>query len=62
MQVSNLEASVHVGAKAADKDFSLLTELLMVQLLKLDSIEAQGEAKVQRRFEVLRSLIGCFIY
>ncbi|KAG6502779.1 BAG family molecular chaperone regulator 4-like [Zingiber officinale] len=54
VKVSNLEASVHVGAKAADKEFSLLTELLMVQLLKLDSIEAQGEAKVQRRFEVRR--------
>ncbi|ESW14175.1 hypothetical protein PHAVU_008G259000 [Phaseolus vulgaris] len=37
-----------------DKEFSILTELLMVQLLKLDSIAADGEAKVQRRAEVLR--------
>jgi len=35
-----------------DKEFSILTELLMVQLLKLDSIAADGEAKVQRRAEV----------
>ena len=36
-----------------DKEFVVLTELLMMQLLKLDSIEADGEAKVQRRIEVL---------
>lgn len=35
-----------------DKEFVALTELLMVQLLKLDAIEADGEAKVQRRIEV----------
>ena len=36
-----------------DKEFVVLTELLLMQLLKLDSIEADGEAKVQRRIEVL---------
>lgn len=35
-----------------DKEFVVLTELLMVQLLQLDTIEADGEAKVQRRIEV----------
>lgn len=34
-----------------------MTELLMVQLLKLDSIAADGEAKVQRRVEVSDSLL-----
>lgn len=43
---------MHAGTKAADKEFVVLTELLMVQLLKLDSIEAEGEAKMQRKFEV----------
>ncbi|CAL9147122.1 unnamed protein product [Musa hybrid cultivar] len=54
VKVSTLEASVHAGTKAADKEFVVLTELLMVQLLKLDSIEAEGEAKMQRKFEVHR--------
>ncbi|KAL6003292.1 hypothetical protein ACLOJK_023515 [Asimina triloba] len=50
--VSALEVTVRGGAKVADKEFVVLTELLMMQLLKLDSIEAEGEAKVQRRIEV----------
>ncbi|XP_010257095.1 PREDICTED: BAG family molecular chaperone regulator 4 isoform X2 [Nelumbo nucifera] len=50
-KVTALESSVHSGAKVADKEFVVLTELLIVQLLKLDSIEAEGEAKVQRRIE-----------
>ena len=40
------------GNEVADKEFVVLTELLMVQLLKLDTIEADGEAQVQRRIEV----------
>ena len=43
---------MHKGTKVAEKEFVVLTELLMMQLLKLDSIEAEGEAKVQRRIEV----------
>jgi len=31
----------------------MLTELLMSQLLKLDSIDAEGEAKLQRKAEVV---------
>ncbi|XP_040993889.1 BAG family molecular chaperone regulator 4-like [Juglans microcarpa x Juglans regia] len=49
-----LEATVRSGGKIMDKEFVVLTELLMMQLLKLDSIEADGEAKVQRRIEVRR--------
>lgn len=39
--------------KVDEKEFTVLSELLMVQLLKLDGIEAEGEAKVQRKNEVL---------
>ncbi|OVA02752.1 Ubiquitin domain [Macleaya cordata] len=53
-KVSELETAVVSGNKVADKEFIVLTEFLMVQLLKLDGIEAEGEAKVQRRIEVRR--------
>lgn len=51
-QVSGLQASVYAGKKVEEKEFLVLTELLMVQLLKLDGVEAEGEAKVQRKIEV----------
>ncbi|KAH7549861.1 hypothetical protein ACOSP7_025165 [Xanthoceras sorbifolium] len=50
----SLETTVRGGTKVADKEFLVLTELLMVQLLKLDTIEAEGEAKVERKIEVRR--------
>ncbi|XWS53356.1 hypothetical protein CRYUN_Cryun11dG0150300 [Craigia yunnanensis] len=53
-KVVALEAIVRGGSKVAEKEFLVLTELLMVHLLQLDTIEADGEAKVQRRVEVLR--------
>ncbi|KAE9606023.1 putative molecular chaperone regulator BAG-1 [Lupinus albus] len=53
-KVLNLETTINGGTKVEDKEFVMLTELLMVQLLKLDSIVANGEAKVQRRVEVDR--------
>lgn len=53
-KVVALDTAVHGGTKVADKEFHVLTELLMTQLLKLDAIEAVGEAKVQRRVEVRR--------
>ncbi|XP_058075065.1 BAG family molecular chaperone regulator 4-like isoform X2 [Magnolia sinica] len=53
-KASSLEAIMHGGTKVAEKEFAVLTELFMVQLLNLDSIDAEGEAKVQRRSEVLR--------
>lgn len=40
------------GRKVEDKEFVVLTELLMMQLLKLDGIEAEGEARAQRKAEV----------
>jgi hypothetical protein len=51
-----LEKSVLAGTKVVDKEFVVLTALLMVQLLKLDGIEAEGEARAQRKAEVQRSL------
>ncbi|XP_077214374.1 BAG family molecular chaperone regulator 4-like isoform X2 [Tasmannia lanceolata] len=53
-KVSALEMAVQGGTKVDVKEFVVLTELLMMQLLKLDSLEAEGEAKVQRRSEVRR--------
>lgn len=51
-KVIALEAIVRGGTKVSEKKFLVLTELLMVQLLQLDTIEANGEAKVQRKVEV----------
>lgn len=52
-----MEANVRAGTKVAENEFLVLTELLMVQLLQLDTIEADGEAKVQRRVEVSDYLV-----
>lgn len=41
------------GTKVSDKEFVVSTELLMRQLLTLDGIEAEGEAKLQRKAEVV---------
>lgn len=53
-KVSACQSDVVSGIKVADKEFVVLSELLMVQLLKLDGIDAEGEAKVQRKLEVNR--------
>ncbi|XP_062015801.1 BAG family molecular chaperone regulator 4-like isoform X2 [Rosa rugosa] len=53
-KIENMETTLCNGTKVADTEIVVLTELLMVELLKLDSIEADGEAKVQRRVEVRR--------
>lgn len=53
-QISALDEIVSSGSKVADHEFNVLAELLMRQLLELDSIHAEGEAKVQRRIEVRR--------
>ncbi|KAG8054876.1 hypothetical protein GUJ93_ZPchr0001g29477 [Zizania palustris] len=51
-KVCDLEKNVIAGRKVEDKEFVVLTELLMTQLLKLDSIKAEGEARAQRKAEV----------
>ncbi|KAH7285694.1 hypothetical protein KP509_33G041400 [Ceratopteris richardii] len=54
IQISALDQLISSGRRVTDHEFSVLTELLMQQLLELDTIEAEGEAKVQRRIEVRR--------
>jgi len=47
-----METSAKIGMKIVEKEVEVLTELLMKELLKLDGIEAEGEARTQRRIEV----------
>lgn len=49
--------AVNSGTKVVNEEFDMSAELLMRQLLKLDSIEAEGEAKMQRKAEV--SILHC---
>ncbi|XP_047179138.1 BAG family molecular chaperone regulator 4-like [Vigna umbellata] len=49
-----LKVATDGGTRVSDKEFSTCTELLMRQLLKLDGIQAEGEAKLQRKAEVRR--------
>ncbi|XP_062095043.1 BAG family molecular chaperone regulator 4 [Humulus lupulus] len=53
-RVDALEVAVIGGTKVEGKEFDVSTELLMRQLLKLDGIKAEGEAKLQRKAEVRR--------
>lgn len=54
-----IAVAINAGNKASEKEFLVLTELLMSQLLKLDSIDAEGEAKLQRKAEVVLMILGC---
>ncbi|CAL5063275.1 unnamed protein product [Urochloa decumbens] len=51
-KVSALEKIVGKGGKVVDADVVTLTEALMNELVKLDSIAADGDVKVQRRMQV----------
>jgi hypothetical protein len=51
-QVAALDASVRKGEKVVETDVVALTEVLMNELVKLDSIAADGEVKAQRRLQV----------
>ncbi|KAK1412747.1 hypothetical protein QVD17_34238 [Tagetes erecta] len=53
-KVAAMETSAKIGMKIVEKEVEVLTELLMKELLKLDGIEAEGEARTQRRIEVRR--------
>lgn len=46
-----METSIKNGFRILE-DTEVLIELLMKEFLKLDGIEAEGEAKAQRRIEV----------
>ncbi|XP_060175016.1 BAG family molecular chaperone regulator 4-like isoform X2 [Lycium barbarum] len=51
-RVVALEEAVKRGTRVEDRDFVGLTELLIIQLLTLDGIEAEGEARAQRKKEM----------
>ncbi|KAM7264802.1 hypothetical protein ACFE04_002485 [Oxalis oulophora] len=53
-KVSQLKVSVDNGTKVSDREFDTSSELLMRELLKLDGIEAEGEARAHRKAEVRR--------
>eukprot|EP00249_Psilotum_nudum_P005982 c19372_g1_i1 orf=526-1302(+) len=53
-QISILEGDILSGTKVLNNDLEVLIELLMHQLLKLDGIKADGDAKLQRRIQVRR--------
>lgn len=48
-----MEVSINARNNVSEKEFLVLTELLMSQLLKLDGVEAEGEAKLLRKAEVV---------
>ena len=52
--------AVNNGTKVAGKEFDVSAELLMRELLKLDGIDAEGEAKFQRKAEV--GIVGFEFY
>lgn len=53
-QVSSLEALISKGKRVAENDLVDLIEMLMRQLVKLDGITVDGDAKLQRRMQVRR--------
>jgi hypothetical protein len=53
-RVSAIETVISKGGKIVEKDLLNLTELLMNQLLRLDAITADGDAKLQRGMQVKR--------
>lgn len=53
-RISALEMVINKGGRIAEKDLVNLIELLMNELIKLDSIVADGDVKLQRKMQVLR--------
>ncbi|KAI0499877.1 hypothetical protein KFK09_018085 [Dendrobium nobile] len=53
-QVSALEVVISKGGKVSENELLRLIELLMNELLKLDGVVADGDAKFQRRMQVRR--------
>ncbi|XP_010555653.1 PREDICTED: BAG family molecular chaperone regulator 1-like [Tarenaya hassleriana] len=53
-RVSALETVINKGGRVLEKDLVKLIELLMNELLKLDGILADGDAKLQRKMQVRR--------
>lgn len=53
-QVAALESVILKGGRLAEKEVVNLIELLMNELIKLDSIVADGDVKLQRKMQVRR--------
>ncbi|PPD97724.1 hypothetical protein GOBAR_DD05234 [Gossypium barbadense] len=51
-RIAALEVAVNSGTKVTDEEFVVPAELLMRELLKLDGIGAEGEARLQRKAEL----------
>lgn len=56
--MSAFESIISKGAKVVEKDLVKLIELLMNQLLKLDGIVAEGDVKLQRKMQVITSILA----
>lgn len=52
MQVTAIEKSISAGKKVAEVQITTLTEMLMRQAVKLDTIPAEGDAIAQKNLEV----------
>ncbi|KAG6642067.1 hypothetical protein CIPAW_09G117900 [Carya illinoinensis] len=50
-QVSAIEKSISNGVKVAEVQITTLTEMLMRQAIKLDTISAEGDASVQKNLQ-----------
>lgn len=60
IQVAGIELDIHGGKKVMENVILNLIELLMTQLIKLDSIDAEGDVKLQRRMQVKQDSIFFF--
>lgn len=60
IQVAGIESDIHGGKKVMENVILNLIELLMTQLIKLDSIDAEGDVKLQRRMQVKQDSIFLF--
>ncbi|CAL9047908.1 BAG family molecular chaperone regulator 1 [Musa acuminata AAA Group] len=53
-KVSALEAIANKGGRVVDNDVTNLTESLMNELIKLDTVVADGDVKLQRKMQIKR--------
>lgn len=54
--MSALEAIANKGGRVVDNDVTNLTESLMNELIKLDTVVADGDVKLQRKMQVRSTL------
>lgn len=50
--MASIESTINSGKKVEELVLLNLTESLMIQLINLDGISADGEIKLQRRMQV----------